>query len=137
MGYLVFISHSGEDAWIAKKLALDYQAVGAETFLDEAQIAVGARFEQEILEALRQAQELVVLITPWALQRPYVRLEIGAAWLKGIPTIILLLGVTTADFQEKANVPIALKERNLLSLNDVDRYLGELAERVTQNRGEL
>ncbi len=53
-------------------LALDCQAVGAETFLDEAQIAVGARFEQEILEALRQAQELVVLVTPWALQRPYV-----------------------------------------------------------------
>jgi hypothetical protein len=110
--------------------------LGQKHSLDEAQIAVEARFEQEILEALRQAQELVVLITPWALQRSYVWLEIGAAWLKGIPIIVLLLGVTTADFQEKANVPIALKERNLLSLNDVDRYLSELAGRVTQDRGE-
>lgn len=130
MTYLAFISHSGEDTWIARKLSVDCEDVGVKTFLDEAQIAVGARFEQEILDALRRADELVVLITPWALQRPYVWLEIGAAWLRGIPIIVILLGVGPAEFQAKASIPVALKERNLISLNGVDRYLGELGQRA-------
>ncbi len=62
-------------------------------------------------------------------------MEIGAAWLKGIPIIVLLLGVTSAEFQEKANVPVALKQRNLLPLNNVDRYISELTDRVTGNGG--
>lgn len=135
MGYLTFISHSSEDTWVAKKLSQECQTAGTDTFLDEAQIAVGANFENDILAALRNANELVVLITPWALGRPYVWLEIGAAWFSGIPIIVLLLGVTTSEFQEKANIPVALKQRNLLSLNNVDRYIAELAERVNRNRG--
>ena len=135
MSYLTFISHSGEDTWVARKLSLECCSVGAETFLDEAKIAVGANFENDILSALRKADELVVLITPWSLKRPYVWMEIGAAWLKGIPIIVLLLGVTSAEFQEKANVPVALKQRNLLPLNNVDRYISELTERVNGNGG--
>jgi hypothetical protein len=135
MSYLTFISHTGEDTWVANKLALECQAAGSQTFLDEAQIAVGANFENDILAALRNADELVVLITPWALSRPYVWLEIGAAWLKGIPIIALLLGVTPAEFQEKANVPVALKQRNLLPLNGVDRYIDELSGRVNSDGG--
>lgn len=135
MSYLAFISHSGEDTWVAKKLSLECGEAGAETFLDEAQIAIGANFENDILTALRKADELVVLITPWALNRPYVWLEIGAAWLKGIPIIALLLGVSASEFQEKANVPVALKKRNLLPLNNVDRYITELTERVNGNGG--
>lgn len=137
MGYLTFISHSSEDTWVAKKLSIDCRSAGADTFLDEAQIAVGANFEDDILAALRNANELVVLITPWALQRPYVWLEIGAAWYKGIPIIILLLGVSASEFQEKATVPVTLKERNLLPLNNVDRYLAELAERVNGSGSSL
>lgn len=64
MGYRVFISHSGEDTWVAKMVALECKAAGADIFLDETQIAVGAKFEQDILIALRNADELVALITP-------------------------------------------------------------------------
>ncbi|MFA5924481.1 MAG: toll/interleukin-1 receptor domain-containing protein [Methylococcaceae bacterium] len=131
MGYLTFISHCGEDSWVAEKLSADCKAIGADTFLDEAQIAVGAKFEDDILAALRKADELVVLVTPWALKRSYVWLEIGAAWLKGIPIVVLLFGISASEFQEKANIPIALKERSLIALNDVDRYLKELRLRVS------
>jgi hypothetical protein len=44
--------------------------VWRDTFLDEAEIEVGGDFEAEILEALDRADELVVLLTPWALERP-------------------------------------------------------------------
>jgi TIR domain-containing protein len=55
MGYLTFISHCGEDSWVAEKLSADCKAIGVDTFLDEAQIAVGAKFEDDILAELRKA----------------------------------------------------------------------------------
>jgi hypothetical protein len=67
---LVFISHSGKDTWVAKQIAREVEACGAVPFLDEAHIDVGADFEEEILVSLEKAQELVVLLTPWALERP-------------------------------------------------------------------
>ena len=92
---------------------------------------MGARFEEEILDALRNADELVVLATPWALDRTYVWMEIGAAWFRGIPIVVLLLGMTPAQFQARVNIPVALKERNMIALNSVDRYLSELATRAS------
>ena len=59
-------------------------------------------------------------------------LEIGVAWFRQIPIVVLLLGMTAAEFQAKATIPVALKERNLLPLNNVSRYITELQERVQQ-----
>lgn len=70
--WLVFISHAGTDTWVAKRIAEQIEALGAKTFLDEAHIAVGEDFEERILHALDQANELLVLLTPWSLERPYV-----------------------------------------------------------------
>lgn len=123
MSYMAFISHSGEDTYIAKKLSADCGTAGAETFLDETQIAIGANFENDILNALRNADELIVIISPWALNRPYVWLEIGAAWYKGIPIIVVLLGMTASEFQAKATIPVELKKRNFISLNEIDKYI--------------
>jgi len=77
---LVFISHSGKDTWVAKQIALRVSSCGATPFLDEADVEVGEDFEESILTFLEQAHELLVLLTPWALERPYVWAEIGAAW---------------------------------------------------------
>jgi hypothetical protein len=59
--YLVFISHASADLWVAEQIAAHIGRCGAETFLDEAQIAVGADFDEEIRTALEQADELVLL----------------------------------------------------------------------------
>src|SRR5882724_6824609 len=128
--YLLFISHSGVDTWIARQLSNAGQKVGADTFLDEAEIAIGADFEADILTALNRASELLVLVTPWALDRPYVWLEIGAAWSRQIPIIVVLHGLSATDFQEKARIPVLLKKRNLIDINSVDRYFAELQARV-------
>ena len=126
----VFISHSGTDTWIAQRIADRCESAGAETFLDDAEIAIGAVFETDILAALKKSDELIVLFTPWALERPYVWLEIGAAWYKGIPIIAILLGVTPNQIQKHPRAPIAMKERNIIQLNDIDRYFSQLRTRV-------
>lgn len=76
-----------------------------------------------------------MLLTPWALNRPYVWAELGAAWGRRIPIVALLLGLSATELQERPGVPVLLKRRNLVSLNDVDRYLEELRARVQAHRG--
>jgi hypothetical protein len=126
----VFISHSGMDTWVAKQIAREIEACGAAVFLDEAEIDVGADFEEDILTALDKSDELVVLLTPWALDRPYVWAELGAAWSRRILIIGLLHGLTSESLQSRPSVPILLKKRNLLPLNDIDNYFDQLRNRV-------
>jgi TIR domain len=129
-GWLVFISHSGTDTWVARQIARVVTECGATPFLDEAGIGIGADFEDDILAFLAEADELVVLLTPWALDRPYVWAELGAAWGRRIPIVALLLGLEETDLHKRPGVPVLLKRRNLVPLNDVDRYLKELRARV-------
>ena len=129
---LVFVSHSARDTWVARQIAREIGACGAEPFLDEAEIEVGEDFEEEILTFLNKADELVVLMTPWALERPYVLAELGAAWSRRIPIVILLQGMTAGEFQSRPGIPVFLKKRDLIDLNDIDEYLTQLRKRVRQ-----
>lgn len=56
--------------------------------------------------------------------------EIGAAWIRRIPIIVLLLGLAAAEFQARPNTPVFLKKRDIISLNEVDRYLAQLRGRA-------
>ena len=127
---LVFVSHSGADTWVAKQIARAIAECGAVPFLAEAQIDVGADFEEDIRAFLEKADELVVLITPWAFDRPYVWAELGAAWVRRIPIVGLLHGLSASELQLKPGVPVLLKKRDLLSLNEIEVYLGQLHGRV-------
>jgi len=132
----IFVSHSGEDTWVAKQIAREISNCGATPFLDESEIDAGADFEESILSFLEKADELVVLLTPWALDRPYVWAEIGAAWGQRIPIVALLLGLTPADLQSRPSIPVLLKKRDLISLNEVDKYLSQLKQRVRERQGK-
>ena len=128
--YRVFVSHSSLDTWVAKQIAVHVETCGAVPFLDETNLAIGAEFEEEILKFIEMADELLVLITPWALSRPYITAELGAAWGRRLPIIGLLHGLTPTEFQNIPGAPIMLTSRNLISLNQIDRYLAELHARV-------
>jgi hypothetical protein len=132
---LVFVSHSSSDTWVAKQIAREIEARGGTPFLDEAEVDAGADFEEEILKFLERAHELVVLLTPWALDRPYIWAEIGAAWGRRIPIVALLLGITAAELQARPDVPVLLNKRDLLQLNKIEIYLKQLAARIAQHEG--
>ncbi len=102
---LVFLSHSSRDTWVAKQIAREMTACGAMPFLDETDIETGAEFEDAILVFLSKAHELVVLLTPWALDRPYIWAEIGAAWGRRIPIVAILHGITPQELQARQVFP--------------------------------
>ena len=127
---LVFLSHSSRDTWVARQIALQASACGATVFLDEAQVEIGDDFEEKILDFLNKAHELVVLFTPWALDRPYVWAELGAAWGRGIPIVVVLHGMTSTELQSRPGVPLFLKRRDMIDINELDGYFSELSARV-------
>lgn len=136
-GHLVFVSHSGEDTWVAKQIARCIGECGARPFLDQADVPVGAEFEEDVRDFLDRADELVVLFTPWSLECPYVWAEIGAAWIRRIPIIVLLLGLSATEFQSRPHAPVFLKKRNIISLNEVDAYLAELRGRAEAEKSHV
>ncbi len=132
---LVFVSHSGEDTWIARQLAAKMDAGGARTFLDEVQIKFSddpETADARIAKAITEATELVVLLTPWAIERPRVWVEISLAYWR-IPTpcpiFVILLGLSRRDFLAMEKIPDFLKTQRIIRLNDVDRYLDDLKTR--------
>jgi hypothetical protein len=131
--WVVFVSHSSQDTWVARQIAREIEATGASVFLDETHVDAGADFEDEILDWLERADELVVLLTPWALDRPYVWSELGAVWGRRKSIVAVLHGITPTELQNRPGTPVYLKKRNMLALNDVGKYVEELKERVRRH----
>jgi len=130
----VFISHSSKDLWVTKQIQIRLKSIGLKTFLDEENIGIGDDFEKVILKELRASDELVVLLTPWALERPYVWLEIGAAWMNEIRIIVILYGMSLEDFSSNPKNPILLKKSDVIQLNDFETYLKQLKRRAGKKK---
>lgn len=131
----VFISHSSVDTWVAKQLAAHIRDCGAETFLDEADIQHGDDFEEVILQAEAECSELLVLVSPWSLQRQYVLMEIAFFRRGGKRIVAALHGVTPKDIATDERVAVLLKKLDLVELNDIASYFDQLRARV-QKTGE-
>lgn len=130
----VFVSHFSRDTWLARQIARHVQAAGAESFLDEADIEAGEDFEARILQTLDSCSELLVLLTPWSIMRPYIWMEIGAAWGQRKRIVGILYGITAQELGAKNGSPALLKRVSLLEINNLDRYFQELGRRVRTAR---
>ena len=128
---LVFISHSGRDTRVARQIARAIEAQGATAFPDEAEIDAGADFEEETRAAPERADELLVLLTPWAVDRPYDWAGIGAARFRRIPIVVLLHGMTASELRSRPGVPV-LTKHNLVDLSEIDLYLTQLRRRIAR-----
>jgi hypothetical protein len=78
-GYRVFISHSGDDIWVAEQIARGVEDCGATSFLDRRDIDAGDKFKERVHEEIAKCNELLALFTPWSRRRAWVRHEIGLA----------------------------------------------------------
>jgi hypothetical protein len=82
--YLVFVSHSTKDRWIAKQMATlieeKGQEYGVKTFLDEKDIEGGESIHESIRENIEGCDEFLVLLSRYSIDREWVLIEIGAAW---------------------------------------------------------
>jgi hypothetical protein len=155
----VFVSHSSQDAWVAQQIASSVRRCGADFFIDKEKIQRGDRIDDEILLAAESSTELLVLLTPWAVERPYVMMELGLFCQTGKRIIgvvhglndhersLLALGLfwgfgltpagptggrTDLDDAVVSKLPMVLRQTNLVPLSKIDSYFAELKARVKQ-----
>jgi hypothetical protein len=134
--YKVFISHASDDTWVAKQIATHLEQCGASYFLDVADIQHGDEFEEQIRQALRTADEMLLLLTPWAITRSYIWMETGVFWERQKRIVVVLYGVTSKDFLKDPRVPHFLKKKDFVLINEIDTYFAQLEARVKAKRGE-
>lgn len=130
--YQVFISHATADKWIAKTICEKIEEQGAQTFRDDRDIDGGDDIPEAIRLQIKQSREMVVLLTPSSVKRPWVTLEVGAAWgwSRKIRIISVLCHVDVDP------IPGMIKNKKAISLNEFDHYLVELRNRVTKSDGK-
>lgn len=122
----VFISHSSKDTWIARQIAQHIEKCGATSFLDEASIEHGDDFDEELVKAAEASDELLVLLTPWAKERPYIWIEIGMFRSKRRRIVGVLHGITPKEISTDERMPALLKKLDLVEINNLDSYFEQL-----------
>ena len=128
--YRVFISHGGEDTFIAERLLKPgVEQAGATVFLDSGAIDFGDDFRRVLLRELVDTHELLVLFTPSSVQRAWVLAEVGATLISGKRIVAVRYGVSEPELQ-RLGVLSLLGTISLLELDDFDDYLSQLSSRV-------
>lgn len=129
--FQVFLSHASADEWVAKQLAKRLRACGAKCFLDAADLDHGDDFDAKLVKAARASRELLVLLTPWAIERPFVWLEVGAFWGAKKRIVVACHGLTAKEITENTKLPISIKKSDLVALNEIETYFSQLRRRIT------
>ena len=83
VGYRVFLSHSRKDRWIARQCARLIEEAGkprVEVFFDEKDIEGGQSIPDSVRTGIEKCDEFVVLLSRFSKDRPWVLIEMGAAW---------------------------------------------------------
>lgn len=86
----IFMSYSRRDGAYANQLFRALSRLHVSGFLDQTDIAAGASFGEQLKDAIRDADAVVVLLSENSVQSNFVMVEAGFAWGLGkriIPVI--------------------------------------------------
>jgi hypothetical protein len=78
----VFLCHASEDKSLARRIAEDFQRAEIDTFYAEWSIVGGDSIPQRIDAGLRSCTHFVVLLTENSVERPWVKTEIDAGFIR-------------------------------------------------------
>jgi len=135
MVFRVFVSHSSIDTWVARQIASHIEARGAAAFLDERDIPAGDDFLENVLNVEPRCGELLVLLTPWSIKRPYVLFEISCFTHSRKRIIGVTHGLSADDVARDPYVGVLLGRRDLVDINRIESYFEELHARIRAAAG--
>ena len=125
--YLVFISHSSSDRWIAEVIAEKISGRGASCWLDEKDLEGGEVIVDRIISGIDSCDEALVLISPQSIDSQWVAFEIGGVRAQHKRVTPILNNVTPDDMAP-------MKDIKGIDLNLFDRFLSQLGKRVKQKK---
>ena len=128
--YRVFFSHGGEDTFMVE----DYfgpkvRASGAEVFIDNGAISYGDDFREEVFRELQRCDELLILLTPSSVKRPWIYAELGASIVRSARVVAIRYGVSEEELRTLGVLSI-LGTIRILQPSETARYVDQLRERV-------
>src|SRR5882724_1392070 len=123
--YLVFISHSSLDAWIAKVMVEKIEALGAQCWLDKKDLAGGDVILENIILGIDACHEAIVLISPNSVKSQWVPFEIGGVRAQHKRVTPVLNNV-------KPQQMAPMKDIKGIDLNSFDEFLAQLKRRLSQ-----
>lgn len=129
--YRVFFSYSHKDRWIARQCVRLIEEKGSgriKVFLDEKDIDAGQSIADSVRANIEACDEFVVLLTRYSKDRPWVLIEMGAAWGLKRPMIAII------DKIGPKEMPDIVSPYKAVDLNDFDQYLEQLSKRVKAGR---
>jgi TIR domain len=117
MGKQVFISHVHDEAPIAQVLKEWIEssfgpACGVFLSSDPDDVPAGEEWLQRVRNELRNASVVLALCSRRTLTRPWINFELGGAWLKDTPVIVIC-----HSGQAKDRLPVMLQGYQALSLS--------------------
>jgi hypothetical protein len=128
--YRVFLSHSGNDTYLCENFFRPkIEHAGATLFLDSGKILYGDDFRKIIFSELAGCHELLILLTPASLSRPWIFAEMGASLALGKRVCAMRYGTTEAELHEKGILSI-LGTSNIPAIDHFDLYIQQLGNRV-------
>lgn len=98
--YDLFLSYANADSATAFELKDSLEKLDVKCFMAEDDIAVAEDWMGAIRNALLSAKSILILITPRSLNRPWIFMEVGAAWALGKPLISALVHVNLSDLPD-------------------------------------
>lgn len=127
--YTVFISHSTKDKWVARQISKAIEESGSKggtkTFLDEKNIETGDLIPDSIRKNIKNCDEFLILLTKDSVRRPWVLVELGAAWVLEKRISGIAYGISPEE------MPAVLFPYKVVDLDKFDdEYLRELSNRV-------
>jgi TIR domain len=126
--YVVFLSHSSLDAWIAKVIAEKIEALGARCWIDEKDLEGGDVIADDILKGIDACQEAIVLISPNSVESQWVSFEIGGVRAQRKRVTPVLNNV------KPQQMPTMLDIKGI-DLNRFEQFLSQLKRRISKARG--
>ena len=123
----MFLSHAHQDRWIARQCARIIEEAAkphVEVFFDEKDIEGGQSIPDSVRTGIERCDEFVVLLTRNSKDRPWVLIEMGAAWGLRKPIIAII------DKIGPKEMPDILSPFKAIDLNDFDQYIDQFLRRT-------
>jgi TIR domain-containing protein len=98
--YDIFISFASPDKKIATELKKLIEKKNIKCFLSEKDLKIGKKWEPQIKSALKSSKIVLIILTPKSVDRPWVLLETGAAWILGKNILPVFQGINMSDLPE-------------------------------------
>lgn len=111
---------------VVQKIAEELARQEIETFLDQKDMEVGDSINQSIAFHMKEADELLLLLSPSSLKSTWVFIEIGGAIALGKRIAPILLHVGANE------VPQPISHTLCRDINNIEKYYDELLKRTTQ-----